>query len=260
LAAYLGILGYIYFNQRSLLYVPDTARPTLGDLASLGIREVPLSTRDGLLLLAWFRAPAPGQPVLVYFHGNGGSLGNRRNRTRRFGQAGLGLLMVEYRGYGGNPGSPTEAGIYLDAEAALNFLGKLGFGPNRLILYGESLGTGVAVHVAAQWTVRGVILESPYTSVAAAAQYHYPYIPAALLVWDRFDSLAAIAAVKSPLLVLSGDRDTIVPPRLSHALFAAANQPKQLFSAPDAGHLDLDDYGAQDAVLAFIERHAGTSD
>ena len=259
-AAYLAILGYIYVNQRSLLYAPDMARPVLGDLTALGLREVALTTPDGLRLLAWFRLPAQGQPVLVYFHGNGGSIAGRRDRARRFAQAGLGLLMVEYRGYGGNPGSPSESGLYLDAEAAVNFLGKHGFGPSRLVLYGESLGTGVAVHVAAQWPVRAVVLESPYTSVAAAAQYHYPYIPAALLVWDRFDSLASIGAVKSPLLVLSGNRDTIIPPRFSHALFDAANQPKQLFVAPEATHLDLDHYGALDATLAFIERHARNSD
>jgi uncharacterized protein len=254
LIAYLAVLTYLYVFQRQLLYFPDRSRPQLGLLAQLGVREVQLTTVDGLSLLSWYLPPRGGRKVILYFHGNGGNIGYRADRLRRFGGEGYGVLLVEYRGYGGNPGSPSEAGFYADAQAALDFLGREGVAASRLVLYGESLGSGVAVHLAAQQPVAGVILESPYTSVAALAQYHYPYIPASRLIWDRFDALSRIGAVKAPLLILEGGQDTIVPPRFSQALFDAAPLPKESWLAPDAGHVNLDRFGGLDAAVSFIGR------
>jgi hypothetical protein len=253
--AYLAILAYLYVFQRSILYVPNRTPPALGDLAAVGIRDVTLTTSDGLSLLAWYRPPRMGRPVILYFHGNGGNIEFLTPRAEHFAGKGYGVLFAEYRGYGGNPGSPTEAGLYLDADAALDFLGKQGITADRLVVYGESLGTGVAVHVAARHKVAALILESPFTSVAAAAQYHYPYIPASLLIWDRFDSLAQIGKVKAAILVLSGGQDTIVPPHLTRALFDAAPEPKEMFFVPNAGHINLDAFGGLDAVDSFIARN-----
>jgi fermentation-respiration switch protein FrsA (DUF1100 family) len=163
--------------------------------------------------------------------------------------------MLEYRGYGGNPGSPREAGLIADAEAALEFLDSAGIPRNRLVIYGESLGTGVAVQLAARNRVAAVILESPYTSIAAAAQYHYPFIPAVLLVWDRFDSLSRIRAVEAPVLVMHGEADRIVPVRFGRALFAAASEPKEGWFVPGAGHDDLAAFGGLDTAIAFVRHH-----
>jgi hypothetical protein len=162
--------------------------------------------------------------------------------------------MLEYRGYGGNPGSPSETGLYADGAAALDFLDHQGIMPNRLVLYGESLGSGVAVRMAGQHEIAGLILEAPFTSVAQVAQYHYPFVPASLLVRDRFDSLSRIRAVKVPILILHGGRDTVIPMRFGRALLDAAPGPKEGWFAPEAGHGDLARFGALDAVAVFLEQ------
>ena len=253
-AVYLALLAYLYFNQRQLLYLPDRSRPQLGELRQIGVREVQLTTPDGLDLLSWYLPPREGRPVIAYFHGNGGSMIHRADRVRRFAREGYGVLLVEYRGYGGNPGAPSEAGLFTDARAGLEFLRVEAIAAGRIVLYGESLGTAVAVYAATQLPAGAVVLESPFTSIAAVAQHHYPFVPAALLVADRFDSLSRIAMVKAPLLVLQGGDDGVVPVRFGEALLAAANEPKECWFAPQAGHEDLAGFGALDAVVGFIER------
>ncbi len=187
LAAYGVLVGGLYVFQRQLLYFPNVARPQLGDLAALGVREITLKTADGLSLLAWYLPPGDGRPVIAYLHGNGGHIGYRTERLRWFARYGYGMLMAEYRGYGSNLGMPSEPGLIADGAAALDFLSGQGVAPNRLVIYGESLGSGVAVHLAAQRAIAGLILEAPFTSVAEVAQYHYSFIPAAALVRDRFE-------------------------------------------------------------------------
>jgi fermentation-respiration switch protein FrsA (DUF1100 family) len=257
-AGYAAVLACLYLFQRQLLYRPDTTRPPLAGLAALGVREVTLHTDDGLALLSWYLPPrdkpSGERPVIAYFHGNGGYLAHRAERVQRFAREGYGLLMVEYRGYGGNPGTPSEEGLYRDAAAAMAFLGEAGIDRRRLVLYGESLGSAVAVQAAADREVAAVVLEAPFTSVAAAAQHHYPYVPAALLVLDRFDSLSRIDRVGAPILMLHGGRDEVVPARFGEALYAAAREPKERWFAPDAGHEDLARFGALDAVVAFVDK------
>ena len=257
LVAYAALVGGLFLFQRQLIYFPDKTRPELAGLEQLGVREIVLATEDGLSLLSWYLPGHPGRPVILYFHGNGGHLGHRVERLLRFAREGYGVLMLEYRGYGGNPGTPTENGFYTDARAALGFLEHEGVAANRLVLYGESLGSGVAVELAAQHDVAGVILEAPFTSVAEVAQCHFPYIPAARLVIDRFDSRSRIGKVRAPILVLHGERDRVVPVRFGRALFEAAPQPKEGWFAPEAGHEDLGRYGGLDAAVAFIERRLG---
>ncbi len=254
LIAYLAVLSYLYLFQRQLQYFPDRSRPQLGLLAQLGVREVQLTTVDGLSLLSWYRPPRQGRPVIAFFHGNGGNIGHRADRVQRFAREGYGVLMAEYRGYGGNPGSPSEAGLYDDARAGLDFLHREGIAAARLVLYGESLGSGVAVHLAATQQIAALILESPFTSAAAVAQYHYPFVPAALLLRDRYDSLSRIGKVKAPILILHGGQDTIVPVRFGRALFDAAPEPKESRFVAGAGHVDLDGFGGLEIVVSFIER------
>jgi uncharacterized protein len=176
----------------------------------------------------------------------------------RFAEAGLGVLLLEYRGYGGNPGAPSETGLYTDAAAALDFLLQhKGVPVNRLVIYGESLGSGVAVHMAAGREIGALILEAPFTRLADAASYHYPYVPVSVLLRDRFDSLSAIGRIRAPILILHGKRDRVVPVRFGHALLAAAPEPKEGWFSPEASHEDLARHGALDAVFDFIRRRVG---
>jgi uncharacterized protein len=257
LVGYATLVGGLYLFQRQLLYFPDKSRPELTGLEQLGVREVALATQDGLSLLSWYLPSSPDRPVVAYFHGNGGHIGHRLERLLRFAREGYGVLMVEYRGYGGNPGNPTEAGFNADARAALNFLAAEAVPTNRLALYGESLGSGVAVQLAAQHDVAALILEAPFTSVAEVAQSHFPYVPAARMVIDRFDTLSRIGRVKAPILVLHGERDRIVPVRYGRAVFDAAPEPKEGWFAPAAGHEDIARYGGLDVAVDFIDRRLG---
>ena len=254
---YAALVGGLYLFQRQLLYHPDRTRPELLGLEQLGVREVTLPTEDGLSLLSWYLPPRPGRPVIAYFHGNGGHIGYRAERLLRFAREGYGVLMVEYRGYGGNPGSPSESGFYTDGRAAFAFLDHEGVAPNRLVLYGESLGSGVAVALATEHEIAALVLEAPFTSVAEVAQGHFPYVPASRMVVDRFDSLSRIGRVKAPLLVLHGERDGVVPIRFGRALLDAAPEPKEGWFAPEAGHENLAHYGSLDAVVGFIDRRLG---
>jgi len=254
LVAYGVVVGGLYAFQRQLLYLPDKTRPDLAQLTRLGVREVTLTTADGLSLLSWYLPASPGRPVIAYFHGNGGHIGYRVERLLRFADEGYGVLMLEYRGYGGNPGAPSETGFFTDSDAAVDFLEHEAVTSNRLVIYGESLGSGVAVRLASEREVGALILEAPFTSVAEVAQHHFRYVPAAKMVTDRFDSLSRIGKVKAPILILHGGRDRVVPLRFGRALFNAAPEPKEAWFAPEAGHETLARYGGLDAVVAFIER------
>jgi uncharacterized protein len=253
--AYGAFVGALFLLQRQLLFRPDKSRPELGGLGELGVREAAVPTGDGLSLVSWYVPPATGRPVILYLHGNGGHIGHRAERLRRFADEGYGVMLLGYRGYGGNPGKPTEAGLYADADAAIEFLERQAIAPDRTVLWGESLGSAVAVYLAAQRSVAGMVLEAPFTSIAAIAQLHYPMVPAALLVRDRFDALSRISRIDTPLLVLHGGRDAIVPIHFGRKLFAAAPAPKEGWFEPQGGHENLAAFGALDAAIAFIERH-----
>jgi len=200
-----------------------------------------------------------GSKTIVYFHGNGGHIGYRGGKVRPYLDAGYGMLLVSYRGYGGNPGSPTEDGLYADGHAAMAFLAEQGVAPGQTVVYGESLGTGVAVQIAldqarAGTPVEAVVLEAPFTSTVDAGSNHYPWLPVRWLMKDRFDSLSKIAGIQAPLLIIHGGRDRVVPFRQGKALYAEAVAPKESLWIPDADHNDLEAYCANEKVLEFIER------
>ncbi|MDE0056595.1 MAG: alpha/beta hydrolase [Defluviicoccus sp.] len=254
---YALLTGGLYLGQRRLLYSPDRAPPDLALAGLDGMEPAALATDDGLSLLAWY-APArgTGKATLVYFHGNAGHIGHRAGKVRPYLDAGHGVLLVSWRGYGGNDGSPTEDGLYRDGRAAFAFLDRLGVASETTVVYGESLGSGVAVQMARERRVAGVVLESPYTSIPSVAAHHYWYLPAAWLVRDRFDSLSKIGGIGAPLLVLHGERDRVVPVEFGRELFAAAREPKTWRGFAQAGH-DLYASGAADAVLAFLSEAIG---
>ena len=257
---YVAFVGVMYAFQRNLIYYPASDRPSPEDYGVPEMNHVRLSTEDGLSLGAWY-APARDstEPVLIYFHGNAGHIGDRAVKVRAYLDAGLGVLMVSYRGYGGNTGRPTEAGLYADGRAALRYLAGEGIAADRIILYGESLGGGVAVRMATEMAetqpAAAVVLEAPFTTAADVAQRHYFYLPARWLVRDRYDSLRIIGQIGAPLLILHGERDRTVPVDLARRLLAAAPEPKSGIFYPRAGHNDLLDYGAASAVLSFVARH-----
>jgi fermentation-respiration switch protein FrsA (DUF1100 family) len=256
---YGAVVWALFLCQRRLLFRPGPNRPELRELARLGVCEVSVATQDGLALVSWYRPPPPGRPVILYFHGNGGHIGYRAERLRRFVDAGLGVLLLEYRGYGGNPGRPCEHGLYADAAAAIAFLERQKVASARVVLWGESLGAAVAVELAAGREPAAVVLEAPFTSLAAVAQIHYPFVPVAMMIRDRFDSLSRIGRIKSPLLVMHGGRDRVVPIRFGRALLAAAPPPKEGWFSPRAEHEDLAAFGALEAAIEFIERRVGAA-
>lgn len=243
---WLAVVGYMYVAQRSLMYHPAPGLPPPPPPFS----EVRLRTSDGLDLVAWEARGEPGRPVLVYFHGNGGSIASRVFKVMRYVEAGYGVLLVSWRGYGGNPGAPSEEGLLADGRAALSHVGERG----PIVLLGESLGSGVAVRLAAERRPAGLILEAPFTSAADVGARAYWWLPVRLLIKDKFDSLSWIGRVQAPLLLLHGERDDVVPPEQGRRLLAAANEPKLGVFLSRAGHADVVEHGSAEHVLDFLDR------
>ena len=259
LAAYMGLVGALYVAQRHLMYHPGgpSLSPTAAGVPEM--RTIELKTRDGLLVSSWYAPPKSGQPTLVYFHGNAGAIVDRAEKARPYLNHGYGVLLAGYRGYGGNPGSPSEQGLYADGEAVIEFLKTQGILPAAQIMYGESLGTGIAVEMAHRLAVSAtpvgaVVLEAPFTSMPDAAAGHYPYVPAKLLVKDRYDSLAKISDIDAPLFIFHGDQDKVVPQKLGKQLFEAASEPKQVHWITGANHNNLYDFGGALEAIRFIDR------
>lgn len=257
LVAYVAVLAILFAIQRQLLFPADKAPPSLERAGLAGLMEsVSVASADGLTLLAWYHRPPDKQaPLIVLFHGNGGTIEIRAAKARTYVNAGLGVLLLEYRGYGGNAGSPSETGLYADGRAALAFLAAQGIAPARVVLIGESLGTGVAVQMAVEQRVAALVLEAPYSSIADVAQSDFPWFPVWWLIRDRFDSVAKIARVGVPLFVVHGERDRTIPVRFARALFAAAAQPKEAMWLSDAGHDVLARPGVDEAALEFLKRN-----
>ncbi len=259
---YVLIVGALYVFQRRILFVPGTVPPNRADAGLSAMREVELRTADGLKLLSWYHAAASGRPTLVYFQGNAGTIASRGFKAGPMIAAGFGLLLVGYRGYGGNPGHPSETGLIEDGRAALAFLREKGVTAADTVLYGESLGTGVAVALAAEAAdevadgapLGALILESPYTSIAEIAAARYRFAPVNWLIKDRFDTLSRIGRVTAPVLILHGEKDGLIGADHGRRVFAAANDPKELRLFAEGRHSDLYDLGALETVTGFLGR------
>ena len=246
-----GIVALAYVAQRALMYFPEKVRTPPAAAGLPEAEEVFLQTADGEKVIAWHVPPRGEKPVVLYFHGNGGALALRADRFRALIADGTGLLALSYRGYGGSSGSPSEAGLVRDAEAAYEFAAAR-YETARLALWGESLGTGVAVALAATHPVAAIMLDAPFTSAAAVGAAHYPFLPVRWLMKDPFYSDRRILDVHAPALVLHGARDAVVSIAFGEKLFALIPGPKQFIRFPDAGHNDLDHYGAMQAVRWFL--------
>jgi len=257
---FVAVLALVVFGlwwfQRHLIYFPGGGVPPVEDLLP-GWSEVTLTTTDGLELEAWYAEPQPDPdtPVVVVFPGNAGNRINRVPLGSRLTESGLGVLLVDYRGYGGNPGSPSETGLALDARATVGFLAATA--PDHpVVLFGESLGAAVAVELAVAEPPAALILRSPFTSMADMARFHFPPGPPGFLLRDRYPSDERIGSIQTPVLVIAGSEDSIVPLAQSRELYNLAQEPKEFVELPDADHNDaemLDGEVVVEAVLRFIE-------
>lgn len=254
--AYVVMALFMYARQRDFLYRPDTGRVWPEGSGLPEMREVTLRTDDGLDLAAWYRPPVgPDRLTVLYFHGNGGNRGWLEHKARPLLDAGHGVLLPDYRGYGGNPGTPSEEGLRLDALAARRFLvEEAGVPADRLVYHGESLGSGLAVWLATRHPPRGLILEAAFTSIVAVGRRQYWWLPVRLATRDRFTSLRKIAEVRAPLLSLHGEQDSLVPVLQGRLLYKAHPGPKEMVTFPAARHADLYDHGAEDVVLEWLAR------
>jgi fermentation-respiration switch protein FrsA (DUF1100 family) len=254
LVGYVGVVAVLYVVQRALMYFPDTERTPPAAAGLPAAQEILLDTADGERLIAWHVPPRGDRPVMLYLHGNGGALGHRAERFRALTADGTGLVAVDYRGYGGSSGRPTEAGLLIDAETAYAFAAGR-YPAARIAVWGESLGAGLAVTLAAERPIGGLVLEAPFTSAVDLAARRYPFVPVRWLLKDQFRSDLRIAAVAAPLLVLHGARDTIVPIEYGERLFGLAREPKRLVRFPQGEHEDLDRFGALATVKTFLGDH-----
>lgn len=245
------VFGLIYFFQRHLIYFPDRHRPKL-DTHEMNV--ITIKTSDNIQLNAWYKAAADNQPTVLYLHGNAGNISNRMPIARQFIAAKFGLLLLDYRSYGGNAGKATEQGFYEDGRAAVRFLKQQDVSLEKLVLYGESLGTGVATKLAAENASCALILQSPFTSLSALGRFHYPWL--FLEPWDKYDSLARINSIHTPLLILHGTSDQVVPYSEALTLFNAALQPKKMLSFTGYDHHNLwQDADFYPQVIHFIHQH-----
>ena len=255
---YFGLVALMHVFQRSLMYFPDARRIQSAAAGLPQAQEATFASGDGERLIAWTIPPRGAYPVLLYFQGNAGGLDLRVDRFRWLTEDGAGLLALCYRGYGGSSGSPSEQGLMRDAVAAYDFA-RARYPQNPLVLFGESLGSAIAIALAAEREVAGLILDAPFTSAADVGAAAYPFVPVRWLIKDGFRSDLRIPRVHAPLLMLHGERDTVVPIRFGERLFALANEPKQFVRFRDGGHVDLDGHGAAPVVKEFIARLAASA-
>lgn len=239
LTFYVGLVALLYFAQRTIQYFPERFRTAPAAAGLPEAEEVMLDTPDGERVIVWHVPPRSGdKPVFLYLHGNGASLRWRAERFRELTADGSGLVALSYRGYGGSSGAPTEVGLIDDALAAYAFA-VARYPAERIVLWGESLGSGVAVALAAEKPVARVVLQSPFTSAADIAARRYWFVPVRQLMKDQYRSDLRIGKVTAPVLVLHGDRDDVVPMALGERLYELITAPKRFVRFPGGGHNDL---------------------
>jgi hypothetical protein len=249
---YLGGIAALYFKQREMLFpIPPVGRTAPAAAGLPEAEEHVLTTADGEKVIVWHVPARPGHAVILCFPGNGDFLAGRVSRFRAMTSDGTGLVALSYRGYAGSTGSPSEEGLLRDAAAAYAFTAER-YEPSRIVAWGFSLGTGVAVALATDHAIGKLILEAPYTSTADVAASQFRFVPVRLLMKDQFHSDQRIARVTVPLLIMHGDADPAINIAFGERLFALAHEPKQFVRFPGGGHENLDDFGAIETARQFI--------
>jgi len=251
---YLLLLTLGFLFQRHLIYLPSKEIPNPSQWQVADMDIVTITTADGLSLRSWYKPATRGQPTIIYFQGNAGHIGHRGSLIRPYLDQGIGVLLVGYRGYGGNPGKPNEQGFYQDAYAAWFYLKQKKIAKQCIIVYGESIGSGPAIQLASEQPVAALILQSPFTSLIQLGKQHYPIFPIKWLLKDQYLVINKINSVHAPLLVLAAQYDFIVPADLSIKLYEKANRPKQFKLYENIGHNALYPLVQQDVIIFIKER------
>jgi fermentation-respiration switch protein FrsA (DUF1100 family) len=250
---YLSVIVFLFFYQRNLLYHPNENNYS-GNNLNFEIEKVKIKTSDGIELLGWFHEKDLEKfKTIIFFHGNAGTLENRIYKLNRLKDLDINFLIIAWRGFSGNKGKPTEKNLYEDGKSAVQWIKNFGVENKNIILYGESLGTGIATEIAQNNDFAGVILETPFTSMADAASKFYPYIPVKLLLRDKYENLKKIKNIKSPILVMHGEVDQLVPFSMGEKIYKEANNPKYSYFTKDDDHMMEYDQNLIDNLNSFLK-------
>jgi len=234
---YFLVLASTYIFQRNLLYHPSENN-YFGDKIVVSIEKVIIKTKDNIELLSWYHNKnLNNYKTILFLHGNAGSLENRIHKINHFKDIKVNFLIVAWRGFSGNKGKPSEEGLYEDARSAIRWLKSKGVKENNIIIYGESLGTGVATEIAQNKNFAGIILESPFTSMVDAAKNKYPYLPVRLLLKDKYESNKKLKNINIPILIMHGEVDNIVPFNMGKKMYELANNPKYSYFSEYDDHM-----------------------
>ena len=253
--AYIVLIIFIYFYQRNLLYHPSENNYQ-NDKIQFNYDEIFIKVNDEIHLKSWIiKKDFKKLKTLVIFHGNAGHLSNRIYKLNELYKLDINILLISWRGFSGNKGSPTEKNLYQDAEASIQWLNEQGVNNNQIILYGESLGSGVAVEIGKENNFNSIILESPFTSIENSAKIYYPYLPVKLLLKDRYDSINKIKMINTPILIMHGKKDDVIPFSMGKELFEKANSPKHSYFTTDDDHMMEFNSSLLQKIKNFIEKY-----
>ena len=252
--AYFIIILFVYFYQRNLLYHPSENN-YLNDKINFNYEEIFIETDKNIKLKSWFiKKDLNKFKTILIFHGNAGNLFNRVYKLNELNKLDVNILLISWRGFSGNKGKPTEKNLYHDAEEAIKWLNNRGAISKNIILYGESLGTGVATELGTSNAFGGIILESPFTSIANAAKIYYPYLPVNIILKDRYDSIGKIKNITTPILIMHGKKDNIVPQKMGLELYEKANQPKFSYFPENDDHMMEYNDNLLNSIKLFINK------
>ena len=252
--AYFLIILFVYFYQRNLLYNPSENN-YLNDKITFNYEEIFIETDKKIKLKSWFiKKDLNKFKTILIFHGNAGNLFNRVYKLNELNKLDVNILLISWRGFSGNKGKPTEKNLYHDAEEAIKWLNNQGVISKNIILYGESLGTGVATELGASNAFGGIILESPFTSITNAAKIYYPYLPVNIILKDRYDSIGKIKNITIPILIMHGKKDNIVPQKMGLELYEKANQPKFSYFPENDDHMMEYNDNLLNSIKLFINK------
>ena len=254
LVLYVAMVTAMAVFQRKLLYLPDTIIASPEQYGLYGFTDGFIKTADGLSIQTWYHPAKTGMPTVIYFHGNASHLGNRVGIYSALAENCFGVIAVSYSGYGKSEGSPSEQGLYTDGRAAISFIKDDQKIPlSRIILFGESLGSGVAVQMATEYKIGGLVLQAPYTSIVERAAEIYWFAPVKFIMLDKFNSIDKIGKVQAPLLIFHGEADPTIPISHGKAMLAAANEPKHAVFFPEVEHNNFDSSIIAQRVLEFAK-------
>ena len=253
LLVYFLILVFLYFYQRNLLYHPNENN-YLNDKLMVQVEKIKVGTNDNIDLLGWYyQKDIKKFKTILFFHGNAGSLENRIHKLNHFKDMNINFLIIAWRGFSGNKGKPSEEGLYEDGDSSIQWLLNKGIKETDIIIYGESLGTGVATHLSQNRNFAGLILETPFTSMVDAAKIFYPYIPVKFLLKDKFENKKKIKNIDLPILVMHGEADQIVPFSMGKKMFELANEPKYSYFTKHDNHMMEYDENLVKVLNSFLE-------